>query len=104
LKEGDNGTKAFDFVVILSAQTNVDVTVVYSTANGTATAGSDYLSSGGTLTIPAGATVRTITLLVTGDSIFEADETFFVNLSSATNATIQGFGQGTGTIRNDDKP
>ena len=64
MKEGNSGLTAFAFRVSLSAAYDVPVTVAYSTANGTATAGNDYQAATGTLTIPAGQTSRTITVLV----------------------------------------
>jgi hypothetical protein len=99
--EGHSGTKKFTFTVKLSAASNVAVTVAYATADGTATAGSDYQAASGTLIIPAGQTSGTITVLVNGDRLGEANETFFVNLSGATNATISD-GKGVGTILDDE--
>jgi uncharacterized delta-60 repeat protein len=101
VNEGNSGTTAYDLTVRLSSVSSVDVSVQYATANGTATAGSDYQAKTGTLTIHAGAMSATITVLVNGDKTKEADETFYVNLSNPTGATI-GHGQGMGTIRNDD--
>src|SRR5262249_6333311 len=66
-----------------------------------ATAGSDYQADSGTLTIPAGQTSGTITVLVNGDRLAESNETFAVNLSSPTNAAIAD-GQGVGTILDDE--
>jgi hypothetical protein len=77
------------------------VTVNYATANGTATAPGDYSSRSGTLSFSPGVTTQSITVRVNGDNAVEADETYFVNLSGATNATISD-GQGQGTIQNDD--
>src|SRR5205085_132498 len=68
---------------------------------GSATSANDYTAASGTLTIPAGQTSGTITVLVNGDRLGEPNETFFVNLSSATNATIAD-GQGIGTILDDE--
>ena len=99
--EGNSGTTAFAFTVTLSSVSGTAVTVQYATANGTATAGSDYLATSGILTIPAGALSATITISVTGDTVKEANETFFVNLSNASGATIAD-SQGLGTITNDD--
>jgi hypothetical protein len=76
------------------------VTVNYGTANGTATAGSDYQSRTGTLTFAPGQTSQTITVLVNGDRLGETNEAFLVNLSS-TNATMSD-GQGLGTIVDDE--
>ena len=56
--EGNTGTRPITFTVSLSAAYDVPVTVHYATANGTATAGSDYQAASGTLTIPAGQTSR----------------------------------------------
>ncbi|MEZ6093994.1 MAG: S8 family serine peptidase [Pirellulaceae bacterium] len=101
-KEGSRGTRRFRFSVSLSAASNQAVSVNYATANGTATAGSDYQATSGTLTISAGSTIGYIDVYVYGDRTVEANETFFVNLSSATNATIAD-NQGVGTIVNDDR-
>jgi CSLREA domain-containing protein len=99
--EGNSGTTNFNFTVTLSAASGQTVSVNYATANGTAQAGSDYLSVNGLLTFTPGQTSKPVTVQVNGDTQFEPNETFFVNLSNATNATI-GKSQGTGTIVNDD--
>jgi hypothetical protein len=75
--------------------------MTYATANSGAAAGSDYQATAGTLTIPAGQTSGTITVLINGDSVVEPNETFSVSLSSPIGATIAD-GQGVGTIINDD--
>jgi hypothetical protein len=99
--EGNTGTRPITFTVSLSAAYDVPVTVAYSTANGSAAAGSDYQSASGTLTIPAGQTSGTVTVLVNGDRLGEANETFFVNLSSPNYGTITD-SQGAGTIVDDE--
>jgi 6-phosphogluconolactonase (cycloisomerase 2 family) len=102
LAEGNSGTTAFGFTVSLSAASGVPTTVVYSTADGTATtADSDYAAASGTLTVAAGTTTGTVTVNVNGDAKFETSEGFAVNLTSPTNATIAD-SQGAGTITNDD--
>jgi hypothetical protein len=99
--EGNAGTRAATFTVTLSAPSAQPVTVQYATANGTATAGGDYQARSGTLTIPAGRTTGTITVPVIGDRSPEPNESFFVNLSGATNATIAD-GQAAATIADDE--
>ena len=104
--EGNTGTRVATFTVTLSAAYGQPVTVAYATANGTvpyyvALAGSDYQAASGTLTIPAGQTSGTISVLINGDRLGEPNETFVVNLSSPTNATIAD-GQGVGTIVDDE--
>ncbi len=103
VNEGNSGTTTARFTVTLSAAASGPVTVAYQTANGTATAGSDYTAKSGTLTFAAGETSKTIDVLVTGDTQVESDETFSVRLTSATGATI-ATAQATGTIKNDDQP
>ena len=111
--EGDSGTTNFVFTVTKNGSTELPVTVNFATADGTtnpatggATCGSgtDYISQNGVLTFPAtgtGSTSQTITIGVCGDTQFEPNETFFVELSGETNATISD-GEGRGTIQNDD--
>ena len=101
--EGNSGTVNAVFNVTLSVAASQTVTVGYSTADGTATAGSDYSAVSGTLTFPPGTTTRPISVPVIGDRIFEGNETFFVNLSAPVGATIAD-GQGVGTIIDDDPP
>jgi subtilisin family serine protease len=93
----------FVFTVTLSAASSSKVTVRFGTANGTAKAGrtGDYTATSGTLTFNPGETSKTIAVAVRNDTVVEPDETFFVNLSRASGATI-AVGRGTGTIRNDD--
>ena len=109
--EGNSGTTNFVFTLTLSAKSTHDVTVAYATANGTAAAGSDYTATSGTLTIPAGTDCKTnpagnpactITVAVTGDTAYEANETFTLTLSNPTGATITR-AVATGTIANDDQ-
>ena len=99
--EGNSGTTPFVFTVSLSAPSIQPITVAYATANGTATAGSGYKAASGTLTFAPGETSKTVTVLVSGDRLAEPNETYFVNLSAATNATI-AIGQGTGTVVDDE--
>lgn len=102
LTEGQNGTTTASFSVRLSFASASDVTVAYSTANGSATAGTDYNAVSGTLTIPAGQLIRTIGVTVRGDRKQEPDEVFYMNLTSPSGASIVD-GQGVGTLRNDDR-
>ncbi len=76
----------------------------YQTANGTATAGDDYIASSGALQFAAGETTKAISITINGDTTAEPNETFFVNLSDATNGATIGDAQGVGTIFNDDHP
>ena len=99
--EGNSGTTALTFTIKLSAASTGAITVVYATADQTATAGSDYLAASGTLTFAPGQTQKTVTVLVNGDTVYEPDETMLFNLSNPTGATL-GRGQAVGKIVNDD--
>ena len=105
IAEGNAGRRPMVFTVSLSRASTRPVTVRWGMANGTATAGRDYVATAGSLTFAPGQTRRTITALVIGDRTAEADETFRVGLSSPLNATLSTTAnRGTGTIRNDDGP
>jgi uncharacterized protein len=100
--EGNSGTTTLVYTVTSSALAGAGgITFSFATADGTATAGSDYVSQSGTGTIAAGSNSTTITVVVNGDTVIEANETVLVNLSSPTGATIAD-AQGVGTITNDD--
>ena len=93
------GNLAFE-VTIDSAGTETG-TVDWTTADGTATADSDYTRMQDTLTFAAGETTMTILVPVAPDTTVEPDETLTVTLSNGENLRI-GNGTGTGTIGNDD--
>jgi hypothetical protein len=98
---GTFGTTAFTFTITLSAPSQQTISVHYATADGTATlAENDYQAASGTCNFLPGQTSATITVQVVGTTTFEADETFFVNLSNPINATLANT-QGTGTIVSD---
>lgn len=109
--EGDSGANAFGFVVTLSGETDVPITIDFSTVADTATvADSDYVAvSGQTLTFAAnngpGPQQQTATVAVIGEKRLELDESFFVDLSNlqslARNITVDD-SRAVGTITNDD--
>lgn len=101
VQEGNAGTRLMTFTVTLSAAAAGPVTVAYSTADGTATSGSDYVAASGTLTFAAGETSKTIQVTVNGDTAVEGNEAFTVRLANAAGATIID-GSATGTLTNDD--
>ena len=101
--EGNSGTNNYAFNVTLSNPSVGIVTVNYSTADGTATAISDYTAATGIITFNPDETSKTINLTAKGDTTLELDETFTVNLSNATGGTISQ-ATGIGTILDDDRP
>ena len=102
--EGTGNTVYAVFTIRLSAVSGQNVIVKYAVAKGTATTPQDYRHTPQPLTIVAGATTGTISVAIQGDTLDEPDsETFFVNLTSATNATIAD-NQGIGRITDNDAP
>lgn len=101
--EGNSGTTNFIFIVSLSEPAGPGgVSFDIATADGTAVAGSDYVARSfvGNV-IPAGSSGTSLSVQVNGDTLHEANETFFVNVSNVSGATIAK-AQGVGTIVNDD--
>ncbi len=94
--EGNGGTVDATFTVGLDNPSGRAVTVDFATADGTASAPADYGSTSGTLAFAAGQTTKQVTVQVNGDLLDEANETYMVELSNATNATIA---DGTGARR-----
>src|SRR5207237_542236 len=102
--EGNSSTTDFTFTVTKTGSTTVHTSVDVATLNGTATTGdNDYQLNTGTLSFLPNETTKQITVLVNGDTTYEANETFTVHLSNAQNSTIAD-ADGTGTIQNDDAP
>ena len=104
--EGNSGTTTFTFTVSLSAAAPTGgVTFDIATQDNTATvADNDYVNRALTgQTIAAGNTTYTFDVTVNGDLNIEPNESFFVNVTNVTGATILD-GQGVGTIQNDDSP
>ncbi len=99
--EGWLAGNLYAFNVTLSSPSPQPVSVAYSTASGSAFAGSDFVGQSGTLVFSPGQTSRTVSIAVNGDLAVEGHESFFVNLLSPSNATISD-SQGVGTIFNDD--
>jgi hypothetical protein len=91
------GSRTATFTVTLSPSSGGTVTVGYSTTPGTATAGADYETTGGTLTFDPGVSTRPVSVVVHADSQQEGPETFQVNLSDASGAPI-AYGQAIGRI------
>jgi Calx-beta domain/Domain of unknown function (DUF4114)/RTX calcium-binding nonapeptide repeat (4 copies) len=101
--EGNSGINNYAFNLTLNKPSTETVTVKYTTADGTATAVSDYTAATGTVIFNPGETSKTVNISVKGDTTLELDETFTVNLTDAVGGTI-GKATGTGTIIDDDRP
>ena len=99
VREGPNAV--LSFAVTLDHPASGTVTVDYATANGTATAESDYTATNGTLSFNPGETGKTVAVPILDDVIDEGEEAFTLLLSNASGARIAD-GVATGTIVNSD--
>lgn len=100
--EGDAGTAQATFKVVLSQQQPRDVVIGYATRDGSAAAGQDYDAKTGVVVIPQGRTEATFTIDVRGDTVAEGNQTFFVDLTSATSGIVGMRTTGIGAIVDDD--
>jgi len=90
--------------VTKTGTTSSSLSVNFASANGTATAGSDYTANSGTLTFLAADTTKTITITTADDAEYESPETVLVTLSSATGGATIGDAQGIGTLNDNEAP
>ena len=104
----EGATAHVSFMIALSAPAAEDVILTYSTVNGTAAAGSDFVRVvNGQVTIVAGSTSTTVLIDVLNDSVVENPEAFTLRLDSARLAA-SGTAlaiidtEGTGSIADDD--
>ena len=107
VREGNGEPRTAHFEVTLSRPTSQAVTVDYATADLTAHAGTDYESTNGSMTIPAGAREATIDVSIIGNTTAELDRIFNVVLSNASHAALRQLlpaGDGACTIVDDDVP
>lgn len=82
----DESAGTATFTVLLDKAVNTGFTVNYGSANGSATAGSDYTAVGGSLSFAAGQTAKTITVPITNDALAEGDEYFTLSLNGLSGA------------------
>jgi hypothetical protein len=99
--EGDSGTKNALFTVSLSAASAGPVTVDYATVDGSAKAPGDYAATSGTLTFAPGELSKQVAVAVVGDTLDEPHETYSLELSNPSGATL-GDARGAGTVLDND--
>lgn len=102
VNEGDAGSTPATFTVTMDKPSDEIVQVHFGTNDGTATSPDDYALLSGTRVFNPGETSKEIPIDVVGDTVSEGDETFTVELSNPSGATIDD-PSGTGTITNDDE-
>ena len=89
---------AFRFFISVSSASDKDIKVNYATSDSTAKSGIDYTMASGTLTIPASQTLGYVDVTMSGDSLRQPDQTFYLTISNPVNATIKGSPKAIGTI------
>ncbi len=102
LNEGDQGFNNAVVTVNLSEATTAEVSFTYSTSEGTAFEGLDFVAvSNEKLVIEPGTTFKNFTIQVVADEGLEPDDYFFVTISDVVNGTA-GNNRSTISILNDD--
>jgi hypothetical protein len=100
--EGDTGTQTISFPVTITPSPGSPITLTVNTANGSATAGNDYVGiTGGSVTIPAGAGSFGIEVTILNDLIVEPSETFTVAIGNPSAGSVVT-AQALGTITDND--
>lgn len=99
--EGDEGQSNMVFTVGAVPAGGEIITVSWTTSDGTATAGLDYVGSSGQLVIPAGTTNQTLSVPILGNELLQSNRTLFVTLTAPKNGYLVR-NRGTGTILDDD--
>ena len=104
--EGDSSNTPFEFSVSRSSSAGVSSVNYTVSAGATNPATADDFPNAtfaqGTLDFANGEFTQTITVMVNGDTEFEADEEFIVTLSNPVNAVLTSVAQARGIIENDD--
>ena len=101
ITEGTGSTKTLTFIVTQSARAKSRVS--FTTARDTAKAPADFLVKTGSVRFAGNKLTKTVSVTIVADAFDEPDETFFLELTGATGATIED-GEGIGTIQDDDLP
>ena len=99
---GGEGSGTIAVTVNASGAPSSALTVNLTTANGSATGGTDFTAPAATFTFPASATSHTISVAITQDNAVESNETFTLTLTAGSGYTVGSPASTTVTITNDD--
>jgi len=100
--EGHGSGASLDFEVTLETASSDTVSVDFTTRDGTATAGRDYLAQAGTLQFAPGQTRRVLSVPIVGDGLLEGDETLTIELANVSTNARLGVASATGTLLDDE--
>ena len=95
----DEAAGSVVFTVTRVGASGTPASVQWSTEDGTATAGRDYRSAGGTLAFAANETEQTLVVTLLDDAVSEGPESFTVSLNDPVSATVV---RALATIEDDD--
>src|SRR5262249_21872322 len=90
------------FMTSMSGAYDLTVTAKVATVDGSAIGGAEFLANGGTLYFDKGQPSQLVAVVVTGDRVLEPNESFLVNLRSASSYAEIGKGAGVGAIMDDE--
>ncbi|MDE2404407.1 MAG: hypothetical protein KGM17_07045 [Sphingomonadales bacterium] len=90
------------FTVSRTGNTGIAASAIYSTASGSAIAGTDFGAVSGSVSFAAGESTKTITVATIDDNVVESTETMTIALSSPSANTTIATASGTGTILDND--
>ena len=99
----DEATREASFYITLNRPSTSVVSMNYTTANGSALAGTDYIASSGSLSFAPGETAKTVKVSLVNDNLSELSEAFNLVLSSLVGATTLD-AVGTAIIHENDAP
>lgn len=102
--EVDAGIRTLSMPLRLDAAGLEDLEVSFMTADGTATAGDDYVATNGSVTIPAGNVSGNIPIDTIGDTVVENSEAFEVSIALVQGTAEIEIDSARGTIRDNDGP
>jgi subtilisin-like proprotein convertase family protein len=99
VNEGNTGNFVTVSVpILLSIPQSTDTTINYTTVDGTAVAGTDYVATSGVVVIKAGQTTGSITVSIIPNNVPQGNRSFLVNLTGVSNGVGIASGQGSATV------
>jgi hypothetical protein len=102
ITEPNAGLGNLVFQVRLAPVSGRTVSVDFATAPGSAMEGADFLGTNGTLVFTPGQVLKTVTVKVVGDLVYETNETLTVSLANAVHANVTN-ATAPGTLRNSER-
>lgn len=98
----NEGDQKADITVTRSGDLTVSSTVNYTTFDGTAEQGKDYILAAGTLNFASGEASKSFTILISNDNYVESSETIMLALSNPTGAALGSPNETMVTIQDND--